>query len=214
MEITSIGVNTDTEAQKNNPLRDEFLRLFVTQLRYQDPLSPLDSKDMTAQLAQFSSLEQLQYIKMQLADLLLFQNSLQNTLTVSLIGREVSVEGDTISLDVSKEIRFRLSAPAEKVKIQIYDSSGNLVREVNLGRCSEGENTYTWDGYDNSGNPLPDGLYRFSVEAYDQEGSTVEVQTFKTARVTAVTFQDNITYLVLDDGTKVQLNEILSIGGV
>jgi len=73
--------------------KDEFLQLFVTQLRNQDPLSPMDGAGFTAQLAQFSSLEQLTNISDGLKSLLLFQNSLQNTLTPNLIGKQVGYQG-------------------------------------------------------------------------------------------------------------------------
>lgn len=69
--------------------KDEFLRLFVTQLRYQDPLSPLDSAGFTAQLAQFSSLEQLTTISGRFDRLLLYQGSLQNTLMAGLVGKRI-----------------------------------------------------------------------------------------------------------------------------
>jgi len=69
--------------------KDDFLKLFTTQLRAQDPLNPMDSSAFTAQLAQFSSLEQLTNINTQLTDLLQFQNSLQNTMATGMIGKQV-----------------------------------------------------------------------------------------------------------------------------
>lgn len=113
--------------------KDDFLRLFITQLRFQDPLNPLDSTGMTAQLAQFSSLEELKNIGIQMHDLLLFQNSLQNTMAISLIGKKVMV--------------------------------------------GEGEGA-------------------------------------RQGIVTGITFENNITYLILDSGEKVQLGDIKEIGGV
>ena len=69
--------------------KDEFLRLFVTQLKFQDPLSPMDSTGFTTQLAQFSSLEQLTNLNDGMKSLLLSQNSLQNSLSADLIGKRV-----------------------------------------------------------------------------------------------------------------------------
>ncbi len=80
-------------ATKSTLGKDEFLRLFVTQMRYQDPLNPMNSTDFTAQLAQFASLEQMTNVNSKLDDLLKNQNSLQNTLTTDLIGRKVKFEG-------------------------------------------------------------------------------------------------------------------------
>lgn len=76
--------------------KDDFLQLFTTQLRAQDPLKPMDSTEFTAQMAQFSSLEQLTNINTQLKDMLLFQSSLQNTLTTGMIGRQVRLDNDEV----------------------------------------------------------------------------------------------------------------------
>jgi len=98
METTTLTGMTSPAAQAPKPLpktaiKDDFLRLFVTQLRYQDPLSPLDSAGFTAQLAQFSSLEQLTGIGARLEDLLLYQGALQNAIAAGLVGREVAFAG-------------------------------------------------------------------------------------------------------------------------
>lgn len=74
--------------------KEDFLNLFVTQMKYQNPLNPMDNTEFTAQLAQFSSLEQLTNINTQMTDLLSYQDSLHNTLTTSLIGRNVAFKGD------------------------------------------------------------------------------------------------------------------------
>jgi len=73
--------------------KDEFLRLFVTQLRAQNPLNPMDGSGFTAQMAQFSSLEQLTNMNSKMDALVLYQTSLQNTLTADLIGKQVAIDG-------------------------------------------------------------------------------------------------------------------------
>jgi flagellar basal-body rod modification protein FlgD len=74
--------------------KDDFLKLFVTQLRYQNPLDPMNNTEFTSQLAQFSSLEQLQNMNTQMNNLLLSQNSLQNTMISNLIGKQVKISGN------------------------------------------------------------------------------------------------------------------------
>jgi flagellar basal-body rod modification protein FlgD len=80
-------------APQSSVTKDEFLKLFVTQLKFQDPLNPMDSTGFTAQLAQFSSLEQLTNINDGMKSLLLSQNSLQNAMVTDLIGKRVGFKG-------------------------------------------------------------------------------------------------------------------------
>ena len=69
--------------------KDEFLKLFTNQLKNQDPMKPMDSSAFTAQLAQFSSLEQLFNINKGLEQLLSFQSSLNNGMVAGFIGKTV-----------------------------------------------------------------------------------------------------------------------------
>jgi len=193
--------------------KDDFLKLFTMQLRYQNPLNPMDNTEFTAQLAQFSSLEQLQNMNTQISDLLLYQNSLQNTLTSNLIGKKVKISGNEIILKENAEISYTLPEEASKTKISIYDAGGALVKEVELGQQSPGEKSYVWDGNDKNGNHLPEGQYSFAVEAFDASGTPVEVTTTVYGTVTGITFENNVTYLVIDGIYRTQLSEIKEIKG-
>ena len=103
MDVTAL--NNATAASSSAPQaasqktvgKDEFLKLFVTQLKFQDPLSPMDSTGFTTQLAQFSSLEQLTNLNDGMKSLLLSQNSLQNSLSANLIGKKVGFQGKDAS---------------------------------------------------------------------------------------------------------------------
>ena len=216
MAITAVDSSYNT-AQRASPEKtlgkDDFLKLLVTQLRCQNPLSPLNNTEFTAQLAQFSSLEQLNNMNMQLHDLLLFQNSLQNTLTNTLIGRKVKISGNEVYLKDKAEVSYTLQEDVSKVKISVYNSSGELVKEVTLGQQTSGEKSYVWDGTDNSGNHLPEGHYQIKIEALDSSGDPVNVSTMVYGTVTGITFEDNITYLIIDNKTKIQLNDIKEIQG-
>ncbi|OGW55957.1 MAG: hypothetical protein A2Y81_05170 [Nitrospirae bacterium RBG_13_43_8] len=216
MAIAAVG-NDYNQTQTSSTIKtlgkDDFLKLFVTQLRYQNPLNPLDNNEFTAQLAQFSSLEQLSNMNSQLHDLLLFQNSLQNTLTSNLIGKQVKILGNEIYLKETGEISYTPQEDVSKVKISFYDSGGKLVREVNLGQQTAGEKSYVWDGTDNSGSRVPEGHYQVKVEAFDDSGNPVNVSTAVYGTVTGITFDNNITYLIINDSLKIQLSEIQEIKG-
>ena len=113
--------------------KDEFLNLLVTQLKYQNPLEPMDDTQFVAQLAQFSSLEKLTDINTTLQsstqlDYVLSQ-TIANTMATTLIGKEVIAEGKDIihSYDQSDSLSFKLGGDASETEIKIYNDSGALV---------------------------------------------------------------------------------------
>jgi flagellar basal-body rod modification protein FlgD len=89
---TAATTAVPTTASNNTVTKDEFLKLFVTQLKNQDPMNPMDSAGFTAQLAQFSSLEQLTNNNSGITSLLAYQNSLQNASAANLIGKQVGFQ--------------------------------------------------------------------------------------------------------------------------
>jgi flagellar basal-body rod modification protein FlgD len=193
--------------------RDEFLKLFTTQLRAQNPLNPMNSTEFTAQLAQFSSLEQLTNINEGLKKLTLYQGSLQNTLATGMIGKGVKALGDEVSLKGTGEVSYSLGQDAAAVTVSIYDSSGRLVRKISNAAQKAGTNTVTWDGRDTAGVTQPDGKYKVKVEAADGSGAPVQAATLRSGTVTGVTFSDNTAYLVIDGTTRIQLGEVKEITG-
>ncbi len=197
--------------------KEEFLRLFTTQLRFQDPLNPLKSTEFTTQLAQFSSLEQLMNINENLSGILSYQKSLNNALATGLIGRAVSVDGGNIQLNGQPvTINYEVPLPVQTLSLNIYDRTGARVRMLNLGSAGAGRGSFLWDGKDDAGNSLPDGIYTVEFQAADADGNSVPVTTETTARVTGVVFENSITYLLLENGERVSLGEIKEIreGGV
>lgn len=198
--------------------KEEFLKLFTTQLRFQDPLNPLKSTEFTTQLAQFSSLEQLINMNDSLESILTYQNSLNNALATGLIGREVSTDGNTVEL-ISGEpvtINYELPSAVETLTLNIYDSTGNMVKTVSLGPSDAGKKSFLWDGTDGNGNALSAGTFTVEFEATDKDGNPVPVTTETYSRVTGISFENGITYLVLENGQRVSLGEIKEIreGGV
>ncbi len=189
----------------------DFLKLLVKQLAHQDPLNPMDSTEFTSQLAQFSSLEQLNNVNSTLSEILAFQHSLQNAMVTNLIGKVVRISGNTIYLSDKADISYALSNDAASVKVSIFDKSGSLVRSEEIGPQAAGNNSYVWDGKDTFGNQMSEGSYTFEIEAQDSSGNPVQALTNTSGTVTGVAFEDGITYLVLDKYMMVNLSEILSV---
>jgi flagellar basal-body rod modification protein FlgD len=213
MEISGVA-NSDNQTQtaRSQTLgKEDFMRLLLKQLSYQDPLNPMDSMQFTTQLTQFSSLEELDNINNTLNDVLSFQHSMQNASIANLIGKSVSVTGNTAYLNGTAKIGYSLSEDASSVSISIYDGAGNVVATKEAGPQSGGENSYIWDGTDSAGNQMPEGTYTFEVQAKDSTGKSVDSLTSSSGTVTAVVFEDGNTYLTLNGGRSVHLSDIESI---
>ncbi len=216
----SMGVNTvmagtagtSAAASKNVSGKEDFLLMLITQLRCQDPLSPMESAEFTAQLAQFSSLEQLQETNERLENIQLYQASLNNSQAAGFIGKNITAMGDRISLEngTAPEIKFTLDGDAAKVSVNIYNENDELVKNIETGALSSGEQTAAWDMTDNNGNLLSHGIYRFEVMASDLNGEFVNSQTFMSGKVTGIEFNHNAAYLVTDEQI-IPMSSVLSI---
>ena len=195
--------------------KDDFLTLLITQMQHQDPLNPTDSVEYTAQLAQFSSLEQLSNVNKNLEYLQLFQASINNAQAVSFIGKEVTALGDGIQISegIAEACEFELSAPASGVTINIYNEAGNLVKTIEEGSMDAGRQNIAWDGTDQNGNLLEDGDYTFEVLAVDADGQAVEAITYSTGVVSGVTFVDGTTYFMVGN-QKIPIADIIEVNEV
>ena len=191
--------------------KEDFMKILLKQLNYQDPLNPMDSTQFTSQLTQFSSLEQLTNINSTLDNVLAFQHSMQNASITNLIGRTIKASGDTTYLKNTADINYELSKDAASVKISIYDGAGKLVLTKETGPQLKGDNKFIWDGKDVSGNQMQEGSYTFEVKAKDASGGAVNALTNSSGMVTGVVFEDDLAYLVLNDGRNINLSEIQSI---
>jgi len=213
MDVSSIGgVSEVTKTTGGNALgKDDFMTLLLKQLSYQDPLNPMDNAQFTSQLTQFSSLEELSNINSTLADVLAFQQSMQNTAVTNLIDKTVQTEGDSFIMDGSADLAYELSGDASIVDLNIYDSAGKMVWTGKSSEQLAGKNIYAWDGKDLNGNQLPAGKYTFDIEAKDVSGETVDSLTIESGTVTSVSFEDGLTYLTLDNNRKIYLSDIKSI---
>lgn len=212
MDISGVASSADqalTEAKGKNTLNQEdFLRLLMKELSYQDPLNPMDSKEFTAQLTQFSSLEELSNINKSLEAVLDSQQTMQNANVANLIGKSVNVDGNTVYLDGTAEMEYKLADEAFDTKIYIADASGEIVRIDDLGYQPAGDGSYIWDGKDDNGNDLSEGVYGFEIQAYNRDGDLVDNITEGKGRVTGVSLNHGIASLVLDRSREAYLSDV------
>jgi flagellar basal-body rod modification protein FlgD len=181
--------------------KDDFLTLLVAQLQNQDPLNPSDSTEFTAQLAQFSSLEQLQNVNDTLANFEVYQSTLNNIEAADFIGSTITAAGDTLSVSdgVADGISVELGDASTSVYVQIYDRSGGFVTDIDAGSLAAGTHTIDWDGTDANGATVSDGVYTFSVMAVDVNGDSVSSTSYISGKVTGIDYQSGETLLLVGD---------------
>jgi len=196
--------------------KEDFLKLLVAQLSTQDPLNPLEGQEFTAQLAQFSSLEQMTNINQNLEEIQKFNLAMNNSSAINLIGKKVDAPGksfDHVS-GQTETLSFSLGDDATSVKIDIFDNFGNKVDSVTLNNLQAGNNQAIWNGIDNAGKSLPTGSYTFQVSAEGINANLVEAKTFTSGLVTDVIFEDGKSYaivnnekLLVDEISRVSINQ-------
>ncbi|WP_173179010.1 flagellar hook assembly protein FlgD [Desulfosarcina ovata] len=195
--------STSTSSDEDETVmgKDDFLTLLVAQLQNQDPLNPSDSTEFTAQLAQFSSLEQLQNINDALSDFEVYQSTLNNIQASNFIGKTITASGDTLTVEdgVANDIAFELEESSTSVYIQIYDASGTYVGDIDAGAMAAGQQTVSWDATDDNGTAVDDGVYTYSIMAVDADGNSVTTTSYVTGMVTGIDYESGETLLLIGD---------------
>ncbi len=171
--------------------KEAFFKLMFAQMKNQDPMNPMKSHEMSAQLAQFSSLEQMQNMNSTLTEMKNGQKPAEQFQALSLIGK--SVAGDSSQLvrgkdDKEHEFRFNLPMDTEEVAIKVRDSEGTIVKTYNMRNLKAGDHKITWNGMDESGNLQRPGEYSFISEGIASNGKKVAIKTDFDGIISGVNF--------------------------
>ncbi len=212
VESTRTVASGKEDAKPGELGRDDFLNLLVTQLQHQDPLNPMDSTDFTAQLAQFSSLEQLSNINGQLEALTQAQTTFANSQAVGYIGHTVLSKGSDFFFDgeAPAALAFDLPHPAQNVFLSVYDAKGGFVASFESGAKAAGRQTAVWNGQDHNGHPLPGGNFRFEAVAVDAAEAEIDVHPLSSGEVDGVAFRDGQAVLTLGN-REVALADVIEV---
>ncbi len=183
--------------------KDAFLTMMVAQLKNQDPLSPMEGTDFTAQLAQFSNLEQQITTNTNLENILsALQSSSEETNLFNYMGKNITSDGNPVTVeggDIVSGGGFSLEE-ASTIDVVVYNQEGTAVRVLSSGSELLDEGTYNidWDGKDQNGFPVLNGEYTYDVIAKNAEGDYTTVSTSTSGMVTGISSAGGKTYLVVD----------------
>ncbi|MBR4741637.1 MAG: flagellar hook assembly protein FlgD [Desulfovibrio sp.] len=203
----------------SNMDKEDFLMLLVTQFQYQDPLNPMEDQEFIAQMAQFSSLEQLMNLNDSMQGLTDATENQQMVNATSYIGKQVSITGNTIGKVTDGEGKTTIStfryAFGDNVKegvLTVTDSTGKAVyTETLAGKMGNQTFEFNWNGLNDKGVVVPDGTYVINLAAYNQAGEAVLSDQVVDATVTSVVNQGDTVYLGLDGGQSMELANVRQV---
>jgi flagellar basal-body rod modification protein FlgD len=162
-----------------------FLQLLTTQLKNQDPTSPLDTNQFTQQLVQFASVEQQLKTNSSLDALVNINKTAQTTAALNFVGAQVTADGTTTQLKNGVATWNVTSPKPASAVISIIDQAGNTVW-TDKQAMDTGLQTYVWNGRTSTGQLAPDGSYKIQITATDAAGGTVLTSTEYTGTVDGV----------------------------
>ncbi|HEY9119450.1 MAG TPA: flagellar hook assembly protein FlgD [Marinobacter sp.] len=167
--------------------KNEFMELMIAQLKNQNPLEPQDNGEFISQLAQFSSLEEMQGLSGSVDDVANQFRSTQALQASAMVGRTVLAPSSIGILGAEGKISGNVEVPASTsgLRISIENQAGERVRQIDMGSQQAGVTGFSWDGKDGNGNSLPPGPYKVVAEASYPDGPE-QLGTMMSANVDSV----------------------------
>jgi flagellar basal-body rod modification protein FlgD len=192
--------------------KEDFLKLLMAQATHQDPLNPMDSQGMMNQLTAMGSLEQMINMNKQLGQLNQVQSDISQATAYTFLDKDVTVKGGRVSVSqgATPGQQFRIPREAETVKVQIVNKSGDLVRNLDLGAQGPGQHTVGWDGLDEDGERVSDGVYSYNVAAKTADNEALPVEMYMRGKVSGVRFDKGRNFLKVN-GEEVDTRGLVEI---
>ena len=190
---------------RNELNKDDFLKLMLAQMKHQDPTNPLKSHEMAAQMAQFTSVEQLTNINQGIEAMATQKGGHGGGGSYDALGFIGKVaSGDSSKIyrvdgDKGHEFGFELMGDALDVNIQVKDAAGNLVKTLELKNLKKGRNSVNWNGVTEDGLQARAGDYYFTVDARTMDGKKIHAQTQFEGRINGVKFSPQGPILLIGE---------------
>ena len=206
---TAASTSTDQMKQLSGNF-STFLTLLTTQLKNQDPTSPMDSNQFTQQLVMYSQVEQQIQSNDNLKTLVSQGSSNAALMTTSYLGKKVSVTNGQASLaNGAANWTYTQATATAATQLTITNAAGKVVY-TGKGANTAGTNSFAWDGKDNNGNQLSDGAYKLTVTANDAAGSAVTASVASAGVVTQIDMTTGTPLLVVGN-MEIGLGDIAAV---
>ncbi len=186
MAIDATGNNSALSAATaqgtNNPKsilgKDDFMKLLLVQLQYQDPTEPMDSEKILTQTSQLASLESAENTKKALEKLSASLGSAQQFSTIAAIGKTADLGSDAIAHDKGSSSTFEVYFPndVEQGSVVITDADGKTIKTLDVGTNKAGVYKFDWDGSDNNGGAADSGIYHVNAVYNDPNGNKLQTR--------------------------------------
>jgi flagellar basal-body rod modification protein FlgD len=215
------GTSSSATGAGSQNLSQTFLQLLVAQMNNQDPLNPVDSSQITSQMAQISTVTGINNLNTTVSSLVSQLQQSQAVQSTQMSGHTVLVPGDSLTLastgtsgstqTMSAYGGFSLSQSADAVTVTVKDQTGATVRTMNLGALGAGVQDFSWNGTTDSGAQAAAGSYTYTVSA-SAAGQSVSATAYSAQQVVGVAPQpDGSVKFLLSNGSQVAFSSIAQI---
>ena len=205
---TSTKTSSSGTAAADDPgSQDRFLKLLITQIQNQDPLSPMDNAQVTSQIAQINTVTGIQQLNTTVQGLAGQFTQLQALQSASLVGRDVVVPGNV--LDIASGVGqggFDLSGPADAVKVDVLSPSGQVIDSMALGALGSGSHSFNWP----AGTATNDSGLHFRVTATSGTVNSTPTMLMRD-RVNAINTTGNALNLELQNAGSVPYSSVRAL---
>jgi len=211
--VASASAAISASASSASQIQDQFMTLLVAQMKYQDPTNPMNSAEMTSQMAQISTVDGVNKLNGSMNSLLTQMQTNEAYQASSMVGKSVMVPGNTLNLTKGQaNFGVQLSAPASSLKVNVLNAAGQTVNVLTYGAEPAGTVPLSWNGKDASGNQLPDGKYTFQLAA-NVAGKNVNPTGLTVANVTGILnpTTNTSTQIMLDNNTTTNISNVAQI---
>lgn len=189
---------------------NNFLTLLTTQLKHQDPLSPMDTTQFTQQLVTFTQVEQALESNKKLDMLVSLGMANQSVGAIQFIGKTIEATSDTgVLADGAAKYTYTLPGGTKKTSVVITDAAGKLVYSE-PGKTTAGKHEFNWNGKKLDGSTAPDGSYKIKIVATDAEEKEVVATTTVIGKVTGIESSDEGALMVLG-ASKIPVGAVIGV---